>query len=142
MERIYTNILKALVVSSAMAIKAHRKEEKKVLGYARYQKRSNPTEGSCEDSYKAYQGLRKYRVGQLRSDARILNVAYGYLRGKEYLEVENSTRNPLTVWDRFKVVEEIFQVRLQASSLTPIEFYGSHWREVEKEVEAWLQEGT
>lgn len=143
MQRVYLTAFKANVTAAAATIKAYRKEERKVLAYARYQKRSNPEEGTSEDSYRAYSSLREKRVGLLRSNARVLNIAYGYLRGKEYLEVENSTREPIPYDTQMSVAYEVFQLMVSVEKPKSIgDFFSSNWGGIENDIHKWFQAGT
>jgi hypothetical protein len=50
----------------------------------------NPTEASHKTAVNTFRGLREHRVTVVRDEARASHIAYGFLRGKKYHEIENA----------------------------------------------------
>lgn len=101
--------LKIAVKVLAFTIASTHKEEKKLLGYARFlkgkfRKRHNkdqekPTppeninypddrEKKMEEFYNKFQNLRAQRKQRMSKESRELQLAYGFLRGKDYSSIE------------------------------------------------------
>jgi hypothetical protein len=55
--------------------------------------------------YRAFQDLRDHRTGIVRSVARINNLAYGFLRGRSYAEMEPKTRTAVNFEEVLKLVK-------------------------------------
>lgn len=47
---------------------------------------------SSEYNYRVFFGLRDHRIGDVRNEARHSNIAYGFIRGRSYNEIEKASR--------------------------------------------------
>ena len=84
--------LKIKIKSLAAEAAIIRKEERKELGWRR--RKNDPSRAT-------YQSLRNHRVDTVRRTARYSLLAYGFLRGREYLRMEKTCREPVfwpAVW--------------------------------------------
>lgn len=92
------SFIKIKMLSLGAEIKLIRREERKWLKKSRHYrhlvKRSDnadTTEAAVRERSYAdlnFWGLRNHRIG-LRPEARIANIAYGFVRGKPYKQIEN-----------------------------------------------------
>lgn len=80
--------LKIKLFSLQEEAKYIRKHERKVLGSARYLKKERVNDQSSITAYDEYEDLHHHRTDVLRKASRACNVAYAFLRGKKYTEVE------------------------------------------------------
>ena len=67
-----------------------RKEERKVLRHQRWLQNFEDTEDARQQAYDRFWGLHSHRTNELRKEARATYLAYAYLRGTPYSEVENT----------------------------------------------------
>lgn len=94
-------VLKVAVKAIADGARHFKLEEAKAIRKARTfrvsaarEKGAEATEAQIEDEvrseryYDLYQNLRHKRTHELRKQARILQLAYGFLRGKSYKDIE------------------------------------------------------
>jgi hypothetical protein len=75
--------LKIKLKSLDAEAKIIKKEEDKLLAYARY------TKGA--DQYKKFEEVRRHRKWDVRLEARATHLAYGMLRGRSFKEIEKHT---------------------------------------------------
>jgi len=88
--------LKIKCVSLAAEAALIRKEERKHLRTARYCKIVDPNGQVPEVSdfhYQNYFGLHAHRVFDVRREARVAHLAYNFLRGMKYSDIENPPHN-------------------------------------------------
>ena len=89
--------LKIKIVNLADEARTIRKEERKALEAAR--------EEGTSDLYNVYFGLREHRTGIVRNAARTNLLAYGFLRGRSYAQMEQKTSEAPDFYQVFKVVK-------------------------------------
>ena len=80
-----------------------RKEERKALEAGRHGLHADRDD--YERHYRAYESLRDHRTGIVRSTARINNLAYGFLRGRAYAEMEAKTTSEVDLVAVYKLVQ-------------------------------------
>jgi hypothetical protein len=86
--------LKVKVKTLAAEARIIRKEERKALKAGRYWKYADAPRDphksgrAMQDAYRTYESLHEHRTGIVRSAARINNLAYGFLIGLSYEEME------------------------------------------------------
>lgn len=95
--------LKIKLKTLAAEAKFIRKEERKALEAGR--KGLHADRDDYERHYRAYESLREHRTGIVRHHARLNNLAYGFLRGRSYAEMEPHTRTELDLKYVKKLVE-------------------------------------
>lgn len=84
MSKIY---LKVKIKSLADEAKIIRREERQaILRRDRKEELGNYTRANQE--HKVFEGLREHRMGIVRSEARAAQLAYGFIKGKKYAEIE------------------------------------------------------
>lgn len=133
--------LKVLIKTCANHAKNLRLEEKKSLGKARLFKEVGNREleeavekavkdlAKSEGFYSLYQNLRHQRVHQIRKEARHLQIAYAFLRGRDYIELEETCyQNP----DWSLVEKNVFSF-VDDTDCDP--------RIIKQNLERWIQEG-
>lgn len=89
-----TTFLKVKIKSLAAESRIIRKEERKALGSGRWALKAQKTTGEVEAEYERYNRLRHHRVHAVRDEARASLLAYGFLRGKAYGQVEHKQGTP------------------------------------------------
>lgn len=77
--------LRIKVISLAYEAKAIRKDENYYLAKAR---RRAAVQKSGDQAKEVYWGLRRHRIIDVRREARVSCLAYGYLRGRAYKQLE------------------------------------------------------
>jgi len=85
-----------------------RREERKALKRARHGKAVLEFHGDLIDyqaDYRVYEGLHDHRTGVVRGAARINLLAYGFLRGHSYAEMEQKTRSTLDLVAVYRIVK-------------------------------------
>jgi hypothetical protein len=93
--------LQTKAVSLAMEAKYIRKQEKRFAKKAR-QSLENGKDRNAAWQEKNREGQYVHRVTVVREEARITNIARGFLRGKEYAEIENKAYtdpNWIRIWN-------------------------------------------
>jgi hypothetical protein len=99
--------LKIKVTSLAAEAKLIRKDELRYKQQARNAQQYNPDGKGAEyaQEHKAiFWGLRQHRQG-LSPESRAANIAYGFLKGRRYLEVENKVKpGNEPNWNRVQVL--------------------------------------
>ena|SRR5260221_13365701 len=100
------NYLKIKVVSLAAEARLIRKDEHKQLKWARFCKNFSTNTNALKHSdyhYRVFFGLQQHRKLDVRSESRHSNIAYGFLKGRKYSQIEkvqhNKNTNPPS-WDR------------------------------------------
>ena len=84
MSKIY---LKVKIKSLADEAKIIRREERQaILRRDRKEELGNYTKANQE--HEVFEGLREHRMGIVRSEARAAQLAYGFIKGKKYAEIE------------------------------------------------------
>lgn len=101
--------LKIKVVSLAAEAQLIRREERRHLTAERHLRQTRPSifdGGGTTNHSRAYFGLRDHRTGIVRSEARAAQLAYGFLRGLEYSQMEGSAkRGPRSSPPKARVLE-------------------------------------
>lgn len=85
----YKNYLKIKVVSLTEEAKLIRKDEYKRLKAARRALSQGKEESAAYHS-EIFKGLRYHRIWDVRNEARVSNIAYGFLQGHEYKDIERN----------------------------------------------------
>jgi len=92
--------LKVKVLSLAEEAKIIRRLEKRRLKYARKDKKEHK---NSDLNYQIYFGLRSHRIFNVRNEARAAHLAYGYLKGLNFQQMEQKTySNNQPNWNRVK----------------------------------------
>jgi len=99
--------LKIKIKTLAAEARIIRKEERKALEAGRLAlKRVADGRGATPSSwYSTYAGLHEHRRGIVRSTARLNNIAYGFLRGHAYSEIEQKTLTQVDLSAVWKLVK-------------------------------------
>lgn len=95
-----TTYLKIKIKSLAEEARIIRHEERRI-GYTNYKIRLRPVNDDqtdadniiCEYNDNIRNGLHQHRVLNVRHETRAALLAYGFLRGRDYIEIENSSTN-------------------------------------------------
>jgi hypothetical protein len=95
--------LKIKLKTLAAEARIIRKEERKALKAGRNGLASDRND--YERHYRAYESLREHRTGVVRSTARVNNIAYGFLRGQAYCDIENRTKSEVDLVAVLKLVK-------------------------------------
>lgn len=130
------DFMKVEIKTNATTAKFLRLQEKKNLDAGRLYREvmGREEEGIADikekmDSfYNIYQNLRSKRVNELRKIQRVMFLAYGFLNGWDYKDLEDNSH---TVPD-FNVVEKYIFYWLPVDTFDP--------REVKQEFEMWIQQ--
>ena len=80
--------LKVKIKSLAAEGRIIRKEERKALGSGRWLAKAQKPADEIEPEYERYNRLRHHRVHAVRDEARASLLAYGFLRGRAYSQIE------------------------------------------------------
>jgi|GEM_PF-5783179 len=116
--------LKMKIKSLTEEARIIRVEERKYLGHGRKAAGRNVAVEHVAAHYGTYNALRSHRVREVRSEQRCSLLAYAYIRGKKYAQIENKpARAP--DWKRVSQIVKKFAGEKAAS-----EFY-EVWRKDE-----------
>lgn len=85
-----TTYLKIKAKTLATEARYIRKEEHKVLRHSRWLRNFEDTEDARQQAYDRFWGLHSHRTNELRKEARATYLAYAFLRGVPYSQVENT----------------------------------------------------
>lgn len=109
--------LKIKLLTLAAESRIIRRDERKALEKARHWKvMDHPEAGPKTESpflsgrlmekhYRAYEDLHDHRTGIVRRAARVNHLAYGFLRGRGYAEIEQQTRTEVDLREVWKIVK-------------------------------------
>jgi hypothetical protein len=98
--------LKVKIKSLAAESRIIRHEERKSLRHARSilaaQRKANEEAGvndeiDLDPLYSKFNSLRQHRITQVRNEARASLIAYGFMRGRAYREIEQKGKTPHAV---------------------------------------------
>lgn len=130
------NFLKVEIKSNASKATYLKLEEKKTLEKARFfkivsdreekNKEQEEDKALSDEFYSRYQNLRDKRRNDLRKTQRHMLLAYAFLRGYDYFEVEDDTKS----YPNFDRVEK-FVFNYMRDDLDP--------REIKQRLEEWVQ---
>jgi hypothetical protein len=94
----YKQYLKIKAVSLTAEAKLIRKDEIKMLKASLDSAAKGKTQ-IAEKQEAIFKGLQWHRIWDVRNEARITNIAYGFLRGHEYKDIERNTTKEIR-WSR------------------------------------------
>lgn len=94
--------LKIKIKSLAAEQSMIRHEEHKAKSAYRYAKEKQGLERQYEQNHSEFWGLRNHRVNDVRPEARAALVAYGFLRGKKYNQIEKPDKYNPPNWEKVK----------------------------------------
>lgn len=99
--------LKIKIKTLAVEAQFIRKEERAALKAARHgaSRVEDGREGYPDRHYRDYESLREHRTGIVRSAARVNNLAYGFLRGHAYSDMESKTNSEVDLVAVHKLVK-------------------------------------
>lgn len=86
--------LKIKIKYLAVEARIIKKEEQKVLAHARKCNSTPRLQEYAEGHYVDYEGLREHRLNVVRKHSRLNGLAYGFLRGTPYAQMEAKTHSP------------------------------------------------
>jgi hypothetical protein len=94
--------LKIKVKSLAAEATMIRKEENKAKSHYRYLAKKQGREWEYEQTVKEFWGLRHHRKWDVGTESRAALIAYGYLRGLQYSQIEKPDKCNSPDWSRIK----------------------------------------
>ena len=106
------NYLKIKVVSLAAEARLIRKDERKQLKWARAAAQNNAYGKGAEYAqyhYKVFFGLQAHRKIDVRQESRASNLAYGFLKGRKFSEIERVSHNKNTNPPNWTKVKNLVQ---------------------------------
>lgn len=138
--------IKVKIKSLAVEAKIIRHEEHAAKQQSRFLKAIGSPEAEYAAARKLFWGLRDHRTIDVRTEARASLIAYGFLRGKRYRQIECSSKVILgttTTKDGIAthhLTTEFYHVMVRAATL--IIKYGPKQydkrEDLHKELEAWI----
>jgi hypothetical protein len=118
----YKQYLKIKAVSLTAEAKLIRKDEIKMLK-ASMESAAKGKSKIAEKQEAIFKGLQWHRIWDVRNEARVTNIAYGFLRGHEYKNIERNTTKKI----RWRRVEDL-AMRYGEGDITELQFRFQDWK--------------
>lgn len=83
--------------------------------------------------------LRGHRTWKIRRESRAALLAYGFLRGSSYNEMESNPHNPPN-WDRVRRLVKKYGVMPVWTGYSPDKSYSKRKKDESERLEAWIEE--
>lgn len=131
--------LKIKIVSLAAEAQLIRKEERKWDARRPHKAARTNIKRAHPKADEIFFGLKEHRIGIVRNEARWAQLAYAFLRGKSYKQVESGTEAYHTArWNSNRIAELAFKYRRGS----PNENFASDLKSAQAKIVDWIEPKT